>query len=29
MAPVSMSPMAMENLPLVIEHTTGPLTLCG
>jgi len=24
-----MSPMAMENLPSVVEHTTGPLTFWG
>ncbi|MFW3114837.1 hypothetical protein MHAE_13860 [Mycobacterium haemophilum DSM 44634] len=24
-----MSPIAIENLPFVVEHTTGPLTFCG
>ena len=27
--PVSMSPTEMENLPLVVGHSTGPLTFCA
>ena len=29
MTPVIASPMAMENLPLFVAHTTGPLTFWG
>jgi hypothetical protein len=29
MTPVITSPMAMENLPSVVEHTTGPSTVFG
>jgi hypothetical protein len=29
MTPVITSPMAMENFPSVVEHTTGPPTFCG
>jgi hypothetical protein len=29
MMPVVISPIAMENLPSLVEQTTGPLTFCG